>query len=122
MEERINDWAATSALEREGRELAARRYSKRLAIITFIGLGAIFAASLFYTAGEAGPDGNYFTICLFKNIDGAALPGLRSDALFLLTRQRRCRRRVRLSPAGASAISLPRGFMGQVNMRIARVG
>ena len=75
MDERINDWAATSAVEHEERDLAARRYSKRLAIITFLGLGAIFAASLFYTAGEPGPDGNYFTICLFKNITALPCPG-----------------------------------------------
>ena len=80
MEERVNDWAAPIATDRDEQRLdeqrlAARRYSKRLAIITFIGLGAIFAASLFYTASEAGPDGNYFTICLFKNITGLPCPG-----------------------------------------------
>jgi hypothetical protein len=75
MAERISDWAPTSAVEREGRELAARRYSKRLAIITFLVLGAIFAASLLYTTGSPGPDGNYFTICLFKNMTGLPCPG-----------------------------------------------
>ena len=75
MEERINDWVAPDAGSRDERELAARRYSKRLAIITFLALGAIFAASLFYTASEAGPDGNYFTICLFKNVTGLPCPG-----------------------------------------------
>jgi hypothetical protein len=75
MEERIDEWAAHAAIERDERTLAARRYSKRLAIITFIGLGAIFAASLFYRASEAGPDGNYFTICLFKNITALPCPG-----------------------------------------------
>ncbi|HJQ67985.1 MAG TPA: DUF2752 domain-containing protein [Blastocatellia bacterium] len=75
MEERIDDWTQRAAGEREERKLAAARYSKRLAIITFSGLGAIFAASMFYTAGEAGPDGNYFTICLFKNVTTLPCPG-----------------------------------------------
>ena len=75
MEERIYDQTATAQVENDERKLAAQRYSKRLAIITFLGLGAIFAASLFYRVSEYQPDGNYFTICMFKNITGLPCPG-----------------------------------------------
>jgi hypothetical protein len=75
MEERIEDWTATAPVENDELNLAAQRYSKRLAIITFVGLGAMFAASLFYNASTASPDGNYFTICMFKNITGLPCPG-----------------------------------------------
>lgn len=75
MEERIYDQTATAPVENDERKLAAQRYSKRLAIITFVGLGAIFAVSLFYKTSETSPDGNYFTICMFKNITGLPCPG-----------------------------------------------
>ena len=75
MEERVCEQTAAATVDGNGRELAARRYSRRLAIITAVGLGAIFAASLLYNPSGYRPDGSYFTVCLFKNVTGLPCPG-----------------------------------------------
>lgn len=49
--------------------------SKRLAWLTAAGLGIVFAASIFYAPTEVRPDGQYFTICGFKNLTGLPCPG-----------------------------------------------
>lgn len=75
MEERVYDQTAPTPVEADGRRLAALRYSRRLSIITAVGLGAVFAASLLYTPSGYRPDGSYFTICMFKNVTGLPCPG-----------------------------------------------
>jgi hypothetical protein len=75
MEERVYDQKAAAPAEGDGRKIAARQYSRRLAVITSVGLGAIFAASLLYNPSGYRPDGSYFTICMFKNVTGLPCPG-----------------------------------------------
>jgi hypothetical protein len=45
--------------------------SRRLASLTFAALSALYLVSLFYKP----PEGNYFTICGFKNLTGLPCPG-----------------------------------------------
>src|SRR5262249_16083667 len=45
--------------------------SKKLAVLTLIGLSTVFLASVFLTP----PTGEYFTICGFKNFTGLPCPG-----------------------------------------------
>lgn len=51
------------------------RASKQTAVIALIGLTAFFLVSIFYRASDVSPDGEYFTICAFKNIIGLPCPG-----------------------------------------------
>lgn len=46
-------------------------YSRRAAKILFAALTAVFLVSIVYNA----PDGNYFTLCAFKNLTGLPCPG-----------------------------------------------
>jgi hypothetical protein len=50
-------------------------WSKQLATIFFIGLTAVFAASIFYHPAETAPTLNYSSICAFKNVTGLPCPG-----------------------------------------------
>ena len=50
-------------------------WSKRLATIFFIGLTAVFAASIFYHPAETAPTAEYSSICAFKNVTGLPCPG-----------------------------------------------
>jgi len=45
--------------------------SRRLNVIVLLGLSGVFLASLILPA----PDGDYFTICAFKNVTGLPCPG-----------------------------------------------
>ena len=50
---------------------AAEAPSKKLALFGLIGLFAVFMVSLLFTL----PEGQYFTICGFKNVTGLPCPG-----------------------------------------------
>ncbi|HZM85965.1 MAG TPA: DUF2752 domain-containing protein [Blastocatellia bacterium] len=50
---------------------AAEAPSKKLALFGLIGLFAVFMVSLLFTL----PEGQYFTICGFKNLTGLPCPG-----------------------------------------------
>ena len=49
--------------------------SRRTALAVFAGLSAVILISIFYRPAEPGPDGQYFTICAFKNVTGLPCPG-----------------------------------------------
>lgn len=51
------------------------RASKQTAVIMLILLTAFFLVSIFYRPSDVRPDGEYFTICAFKNIIGLPCPG-----------------------------------------------
>src|SRR5215208_3438499 len=51
------------------------QWSKQLATIIFVGLTLVFLVSLLYQPGAADPNGNYFSICGFKNFTGLPCPG-----------------------------------------------
>jgi len=52
-------------------ETAAEQPSRKLAVFGLIGLFAVFVASMLLTP----PDGDYFTVCGFKNFTGLPCPG-----------------------------------------------
>lgn len=49
--------------------------SKRFALMVIAGLTAIYLVSVFFTPPAPRPDGQYFTICGFKNFTGLPCPG-----------------------------------------------
>lgn len=49
--------------------------SRRAAMLILIGLTAVFLVSIFYRPADVDPNGQYFTICGFKNITGLPCPG-----------------------------------------------
>ncbi len=49
--------------------------SRKIALAVFAGLSAVILISIFYRPAEPGPDGQYFTICAFKNATGLPCPG-----------------------------------------------
>ncbi len=51
------------------------RAQKHTSVIVLALLTMFFLASIFYRASDVGPDGQYFTICAFKNIVGLPCPG-----------------------------------------------
>ncbi len=51
------------------------RTSRQMAAIMLIGLTGFFLLSVFYRPSEVRSDGEYFTICAFKNIIGLPCPG-----------------------------------------------
>jgi hypothetical protein len=50
-------------------------WSKRLAMTIFLGLTAVFLISVFYHPAPADQNGNYFSVCGFKNLTGLPCPG-----------------------------------------------
>lgn len=46
-----------------------------MALAVLAGLSAMYLVSVFYRPAEPGPDGQYFTICAFKNVTGLPCPG-----------------------------------------------
>ncbi len=50
-------------------------WSKQLASTIFVGLTIVFLVSVIYQPATADPNGNYFSICGFKNLTGLPCPG-----------------------------------------------
>lgn len=50
-------------------------WSKPFARTIVVGFTLIFLVSLFYQPAPANPNGNYFSICGFKNLTGLPCPG-----------------------------------------------
>lgn len=55
--------------------VSMERYSKKLALLTIVGLSLIFMASVLFAPRAAGPFDDYFTVCGFKNLTGLPCPG-----------------------------------------------
>lgn len=59
----------------ESQPAADDRASKRLALFGLAGLSAVFVLSVLLNPSDAAPNGQYFTICGFKNLTGLPCPG-----------------------------------------------
>lgn len=55
--------------------LPIERHSRKLAALSLAGLSLVFLASVVFKPGAAGPSGDYFTVCGFKNMTGLPCPG-----------------------------------------------
>jgi uncharacterized protein DUF2752 len=51
------------------------KHSRKLAALTLAGLSLVFLVSVVIRPAEAGPSGDYFTVCGFKTITGLPCPG-----------------------------------------------
>jgi|SRR5215213_2861995 len=49
--------------------------SRKIALAVLAGLSIVYLFSIFYSPAEPGPDGRYFTLCVFKNATGLPCPG-----------------------------------------------
>ncbi|MEW6127433.1 MAG: DUF2752 domain-containing protein [Acidobacteriota bacterium] len=50
-------------------------WNRKLATTIFVGLTLVFLLSVFYKPAPATPNGDYFSICGFKNLTGYPCPG-----------------------------------------------
>lgn len=54
--------------------LAIEEPSRKLAVLTLVCLSLVFLASVVFKPPTAGPFGDYFTVCGFKNLTGLPCP------------------------------------------------
>jgi hypothetical protein len=55
--------------------LAGRAKERRFAALLFAGLTAVFISSVLFNPSDVQPDGQYFTVCVFKILTGMPCPG-----------------------------------------------
>jgi hypothetical protein len=65
----------TQPVSEAGIEFYRRRYSRTSALTALLSITIIFLVSALYQPSQPGADGEYFTVCLFKNFSGLPCPG-----------------------------------------------
>jgi hypothetical protein len=70
-EEAMTTWTA----DESPAPLDQRARDRRFAAILLAGLTAVFISSVLFNPSEVQPDGQYFTICVFKRLTGMPCPG-----------------------------------------------